>query len=57
MWIMWRRRKLPLARKPIGSNSGPTSLRDLAHQAEKTCPVSNAFRNNFEIIVEPTLAT
>ena len=37
--------------------SGVTSLRDLAHQAEKTCPVSNAFRNNFEIIVEPTLAT
>ena len=28
-----------------------------AHEAEKTCPVSNAFRNNVEIIVEPTLAT
>ena len=27
-----------------------------AHEAEKTCPVSNAFRNNIEIIVEPTLA-
>jgi len=28
-----------------------------AHEAEKTCPVSNALRNNVEIIVEPTLAT
>jgi len=28
-----------------------------AHEAEKTCAVSNALRNNVEIIVEPTLET
>ena len=28
-----------------------------ALEGEKTCPVSEAFRNNLEINVEPTLAT